>query len=319
MYNYNATSVCTPMEGIKINRESVDDSGTNVNMDADDKVIALSFFTTANGNKPPEPPENFAIKSMARNNDGSADITLIWNSKNRNPERKADGYNIYMTDTNSNEKIIHLQNKRGLIRPSADSDYTTFTVHLNDKEYNDSTTFYIVPAYSIEDRNQVMEGTISNRIPISSIEENTNGNLLITKQPETYMMTKNTENETAVFSIDVSKNTSSKRPVSFFWQQYDEAAGDWSTVKTENVVSANGTEDSSGIFHSEYSFEIPGNKKDSYIDKGLRCQVSCGNYSVTSDIVTLRYGEKKPDEPDDDNKDDTDDEKNEYGISKQLE
>ena len=48
MYNYNATSVCTPMEGIKINRESVDDSGTNVNMDADDKVIALSFFTTAN-------------------------------------------------------------------------------------------------------------------------------------------------------------------------------------------------------------------------------------------------------------------------------
>ncbi len=315
MYNYNATSVCTPMEGIKINRESVDDSGTNVNMDADDKVIALSFFTTANGNKPPEPPENFAIKSMARNNDGSADITLIWNSKNRNPERKADGYNIYMTDTNSNEKIIHLQNKRGLIRPSADSDYTTFTVHLNDKEYNDSTTFYIVPAYSIEDRNQVMEGTISNRIPISSIEENTNGNLLITKQPETYMMTKNTENETAVFSIDVSKNTSSKRPVSFFWQQYDEAAGDWSTVKTENVVSANGTEDSSGIFHSEYSFEIPGNKKDSYIDKGLRCQVSCGNYSVTSDIVTLRYGEKKPDEPDDDNKDDTDDEKNEYGIS----
>ena len=32
---------------------------------------------------PPEPPRDFAVQSMTKNDDGSLDVTLIWNSKNR--------------------------------------------------------------------------------------------------------------------------------------------------------------------------------------------------------------------------------------------
>lgn len=297
MYNYRATSVCYKMEDFEIDREGVDDD--NVDMSANSDVFALSFYTE-NYQCPPEPPENFTIQSMKENDDGSADITLMWNSKNRNPERLTTGYNIYMSDVNPNVKKVHLQNRAIVIRPSDSSDYTLYTVHLAKGDYNDSSVFYLAPAYAEQNSGGtliVTEGTLSNKVSVASFDQNTNGNLKIVKQPKTYWMAENTTDETAPFTISVMKNIDSDSAVDFCWQEFDEDADTWRTVKTETVSQPNGSIDEDDIYQSGYSIKIAGTNKDSYVDKGVRCIVVSGNYSVTSDIVTMRFISDKPVSP----------------------
>ena len=89
-------------------------------MDDNNEVLGVSFASKGfyNDTLPPEPPEEFAVKAVRYNSaDGSADITLLWNSKNRNPARKTQGYNIYMSDAGINtQHKIHLQNTEGIIQ-----------------------------------------------------------------------------------------------------------------------------------------------------------------------------------------------------------
>ncbi|MBQ3284540.1 MAG: hypothetical protein IJH40_02750 [Ruminococcus sp.] len=297
LYNYTATSVCYKMEGFEIDREGIDDD--NVDMSANTDVYALSYFTE-NYDLPPEQPENFTIQSMKKYDDGSADITLMWKSKNRNPERRATGYNIYMSDANTGNNMIHLQNKEMVIKPDQNSDYTLYTVHLAKNTYSDEERFYLAPATVQSEQDGtviVTEGILTDSISTGSIEQNTNGKIKITQQPKTYWMAENTADETATFGIDAVKTVDIDSTMDFCWQRFDEATDKWQTVKTETVSQPNKTVDSEEVFHSEYSIDIDGNDKGSYVDKGVRCVVICGNYSVTSDIVTMRYISDKPADP----------------------
>lgn len=297
LYDYRATAVCYKQEDFEIPSDEAP-GDDNVNMDIDDYIFAFSFYTTNYADPlPPEPPENFAIQSMKKNNDGSADITLLWNSKNRNPQRVTEGYNIYMSDVNLNSSAVHLQNREGVIKPSENSDYTLYTVHLDKDDYNDSSVFYIAPAYARLNSGGtliVTEGTLCDKVSIASIDENTNGNLKIVKQPKTYWMAEDNSNETAQFNISVKKNVDSDSAVDFCWQLFDEDTDTWRTVKTETAVQPNGSIDYEDIYRSKCSIDIAGSNKNSYVDKGVRCIVISGNYSVTSDIVTMRYAGDKP-------------------------
>ena len=297
LYDYRASVVCYKLDDFEIpSSEAPGDD--NVNMDIDDYIFVLSFYTTNEFDPlPPEPAENFAIQSMKKNDDGSADITLLWNSKNRNPNRFTDGYNIYMSDINPNSSAVHLQNKDDVIRPSENSDYTLYTVHLDKDDYNDSSVFYLAPAYAQFNSGNtliVTEGTISNKVSVASFDENTNGNLKIAKQPKTYWMADDTDDETARYVISVIKNVDNDNAVDFCWQTFDEASDTWQTVKTETVAQPNASIDGEDTYRSEFSIDIDGDHKADYADKGVRCIAVSGNYSVTSDIVTMRYLSDKP-------------------------
>ncbi|MBK6089859.1 dockerin type I repeat-containing protein [Ruminococcus difficilis] len=294
LYNYRATSVCYKMEGFEIDREGIDDD--NVDMSANTDVFALSYFTE-NYELPPEQPEKFTIQSIEKNSDGSADITLMWKSKNRNPERMATGYNVYMSDSNTGSNLIHLQNKENVIEPDPNSDYTLYTVHLAKNTYTDEERFYLAPAKKQTQQDGtliVTEGILTDSISTGSIEQNTNGDIKITKQPKTYWMAENTDDETATFGIDAVKTVDIDDTMDFCWQRYDEATDKWQTVKTDTVAQPNKTVDSEDVFHSEFSIAIDGEHKADYVDQGVRCVVICGNFSVTSDIVTMRYLSNKP-------------------------
>ena len=41
---------------------------------------------------PPEQPMDFSVQSVRKHDDGSLDVTLIWDNLNRNKHRKTDGY-----------------------------------------------------------------------------------------------------------------------------------------------------------------------------------------------------------------------------------
>lgn len=289
MYFYKSVSVCFPT-GKKVNEDAVSD-GTNTD-DFGADVFQMSYYTDTHGFLPPEPPKDFTIQSISKNGD-TTEFTLIWNSKNRNEERKADGYNIYMSDINPTSKQVFLQNHEGVIYPSQDSDYTTYTVKLKNTEFNDSTSFFIAPVYTDSSTNDsgniilnVTEGILSNRCDISSVDLYTNGNLIVEKQPKVYLMQDDGKDETAEFSIEVSKNTENSQRVYFNWEEFDEDSDSWVSVKKEEIAVAN---TDSGNYRSDYSFNIPAADKQSYVDKGIRCVVSCGNYSVNSNITTLRF------------------------------
>ncbi len=311
MYNYDSNTVCYKLKDFKVNRDMADEFGGNVNMNADNNVFALSYYTT-NYYRTPEPPEQFTIQSMAKNADGSADITLLWNSATRNPDREVAGYNIYMSDINPDSSLIHLQNKDKLIAPSG-STYTTYKVHLENGDYNDNSVFYIAPAFATTNTGGlyiVTEGIISDTVSIASIEQNTKGNLVISDQPDIYYMQPDNTDETAVFSIDVWKNQIELTdPVVFYWQMHNEDSGLWETVSEVVVSSPTSVQDGKELFHSDFSIELPGADKASFVDKGVRCVAGIGNYSVSSDIVTMRFGEKKPDDPDPEKPDNPDPEK----------
>ena len=300
-YNYDATSVC-----YKTNYTGGDGAG----------VFALGFYTVINGSDreddqivadnpnpsptelnymyPPEPPEDFAVQSMRKNDDGSLDVTLIWKSENRNGTRKADGYNIYMNDSNANmNNVIHLLNKNSLVYPSQNSSFTTASFHLDQNDYPDSDiNFYIAPAYlkTSNGANTVLEGTLSAKTTIEDPAD-VNKGMIITKQPKNYWMAEDDSNETATFRIEAVKDDEfpSTDDVRFYWQEFDKDNDEWTTVKTDTVKDTGGTEEEPQTFSSTYTVAVNGADKDSYLDKGIRCIVNCSNNSKTSDIVSFYY------------------------------
>ena len=245
---------------------------------------------------PPEPPEDFTVQSMEHNADGkgSLDVTLVWNSENRNSARKPDGYNIYMSDADANSSTtIHLQNKDGMIHPAQNSSYTTASFHLAQGEYaEEDINFYIVPVY-LKDQNgaqYVMEGTIGGQTSIADPYASDKG-MVITKQPKTYWMQDNNQEETATFTIEAVKDEDflSTDDVTFLWQEYNEETEAWDKLYEQTVKDTGSASDDPQVFKSSYSVKIEGDKKADFIDKGIRCVVQCSNFSKTSDLVSFYY------------------------------
>lgn len=297
-YNYNATSVCfqTAFQGGNIG------------------VFAHSFYTEPQGVLddpdpnaypvdlnyvfPPEQPEDLSIQSVRKDNEGNLEVTLIWDVITRNQMRRADGYNIYMIDSSNNKETLHLQNKEGIIRPDDNSHYKTYTIKLGANDYRtENLSFYLAPAYYRETYGdkKVMEGVISKKVTINSIED-INSKITITKQPEVYWMSEDAENETATFSIEAEKAEGfnpTDGNVTFSWKKHNLETNTWETLAEETVEQAG----ADGKFRSSCSLEIDGSKKESYKDTGIVCIVTCSNTTQQSDIVTIDFISEKPDEP----------------------
>ena len=296
MYSYTAHSLCYRLDDYTSDQGSVNDNRESTEMDFGDDVFVSSYYVDGYPDVlPPEPPEDFAVKSVRRNADGSADITLVWNSKNRNEYRKADGYNIYMSDKGSNLSLVHLVNRHSVIAPAGD--YTAYTVHLEPGSYpeDEKINFYIAPAY-VDDNTGgariVTEGTLSAKASVGSVLDYTEGDLAIVTQPQNYYMTKDNNKETATFTIEAQRNLSGSDRVSFDWQRYDSGEGEWVSVQTDIIGNTGG--DAPELCRSEYKLDIPGSDKDSFVETGIRCVAGYGSFSVPSDVATILYTNQKP-------------------------
>ena len=296
MYSYTAHSLCYRLDDYTSDQGSVNDNRESTEMDFGDDVFVSSYYVDGYPDVlPPEPPEDFAVKSVRRNADGSADITLVWNSKNRNEYRKADGYNIYMSDKGSNLSLVHLVNRHSVIAPAGD--YTAYTVHLEPGSYpeDEKINFYIAPAY-VDDNTGgariVTEGTLSAKASVGSVLDYTEGDLAIVTQPQNYYMTKDNNKETATFTIEAQRNLSGSDRVSFDWQRYDSGEGEWVSVQTDIIGNTGG--DAPELCRSEYKLDIPGSDKDSFVETGIRCVAGYGSFSVPSDVATILYTDQKP-------------------------
>ena len=296
MYSYTAHSLCYRLDDYTSDQGSVNDNRESTEMDFGDDVFVSSYYVDGYPDVlPPEPPEDFTVKSVRRNADGSADITLVWNSKNRNEYRKADGYNIYMSDKGSNLSLVHLVNRHSVIAPAGD--YTAYTVHLEPGSYpeDEKINFYIAPAY-VDDNTGgariVTEGTLSAKASVGSVLDYTEGDLAIVTQPQNYYMTKDNNKETATFTIEAQRNLSGSDRVSFDWQRYDSGEGEWVSVQTDIIGNTGG--DAPELCRSEYKLDIPGSDKDSFVETGVRCVAGYGSFSVPSDVATILYTDQKP-------------------------
>ena len=296
MYSYTANSLCYRLDDYTSDQGSVNDNRESTEMDFGDDVFVSSYYVDGYPDVlPPEPPEDFTVKSVRRNADGSADITLVWNSKNRNEYRKADGYNIYMSDKGSNLSLVHLVNRHSVIAPAGD--YTAYTVHLEPGSYpeDEKINFYIAPAY-VDDNTGgariVTEGTLSAKASVGSVLDYTEGDLAIVTQPQNYYMTKDNNKETATFTIEAQRNLSGSDRVSFDWQRYDSGEGEWVSVQTDIIGNTGG--DAPELCRSEYKLDIPGSDKDSFVETGARCVAGYGSFSVPSDVATILYTDQKP-------------------------
>ena len=296
MYSYTAHSLCYRLDDYTSDQGSVNDNRESTEMDFGDDVFVSSYYVDGYPDVlPPEPPEDFTVKSVRRNADGSADITLVWNSKNRNEYRKADGYNIYMSDKGSNLSLVHLVNRHSVIAPAGD--YTAYTVHLEPGSYpeDEKINFYIAPAY-VDDNTGgariVTEGTLSTKASVGSVLDYTEGDLAIVTQPQNYYMTKDNNKETATFTIEAQRNLSGSDRVSFDWQRYDSGEGEWVSVQTDIIGNTGG--DAPELCRSEYKLDIPGSDKDSFVETGVRCVAGYGSFSVPSDVATILYTDQKP-------------------------
>ena len=296
MYSYTAHSLCYRLDDYTSDQGSVNDNRESTEMDFGDDVFVSSYYVDGYPDVlPPEPPEDFTVKSVRRNADGSADITLVWNSKNRNEYRKADGYNIYMSDKGSNLSLVHLVNRHSVIAPAGD--YTAYTVHLEPGSYPEDKkiNFYIAPAY-VDDNTGgariVTEGTLSAKASVGSVLDYTEGDLAIVTQPQNYYMTKDNNKETATFTIEAQRNLSGSDRVSFDWQRYDSGEGEWVSVQTDIIENTGG--DAPELCRSEYKLDIPGSDKDSFVETGVRCVAGYGSFSVPSDVATILYTDQKP-------------------------
>ena len=296
MYSYTAHSLCYRLDDYTSDQGSVNDNRESTEMDFGDDVFVSSYYVDGYPDVlPPEPPEDFTVKSVRRNADGSADITLVWNSKNRNEYRKADGYNIYMSDKGSNLSLVHLVNRHSVIAPAGD--YTAYTVHLEPGSYpeDEKINFYIAPAY-VDDNTGgariVTEGTLSAKASVGSVLDYTEGDLAIVAQPQNYYMTKDNNKETATFTIEAQRNLSGSDRVSFDWQRYDSGEGEWVSVQTDIIGNTGG--DAPELCRSEYKLDIPGSDKDSFVETGVRCVAGYGSFSVPSDVATILYTDQKP-------------------------
>ena len=271
-YAYNSNEICYPLG----------------DYEAEENMVFVHGFFTEPYAEAAEPPKEFGVKSVTKTNaNGALDVELIWNSANRNPERKADGYNIYLLDKNPGELYLHLQNKEGPIFPGA-GDFTEYTVHLAGNSYKDELTFYITPAYLEMNTGGtliVTEGNLGGPAVIKSVSQATDGNILITKQPENQRIVRTESDETVTFEIEATKNKKSPviGPVTFKWQRYDRAAEKWVDANEPETVAVS----KNGIYQNTYSMTIPAAEKESFDSTGVRCLVSCGTYTVHSDIASV--------------------------------
>lgn len=274
-YSYNSTAVAYCLS------DRAKDYG-------DETVMALSFFTT-NLTKMPEQPDQFSRKSIRKNYDGSCDISFSWVSQAKDEQRVPDGYNLYIADINSNLGTIHLVNKEGMI-PRAQTKYTTYDVHLDNKNYSDKSVFYLVPVFFEDDgtKNQVSEGAIDRKVTVN-ISAQTSGNVLITEQPESKTIQDNGKDETVKLKCSARKDDGiflSNEKMWFYWMMED-ASGKWNIIQTDSFDIKNQSD--TALKASTLELKIPGAEKDSYVEMPIICRVAYGNYSVTSDGVILKY------------------------------
>lgn len=236
---------------------------------------------------PPEQPEMFSIQSVRKHDDGSLDVTLIWDTVNRNPNRKTDGYNIYMEDANENHVgRIHLQNKDGIIVADPDSHYTSYTIHLGANDYRkENLNFYLAPAYQAD---CTMEGTISLKAGITDVDD-INKSIIITEQPETYRMTPDNSDETAQFSIEAELAEDfqpTDNSITFKWKKRGVQAEEWEVISEETLTMSG----SDGKYRSSCAVDVSGSDKDSFKDTLVYCEIKCGNTTQNSDLVRIDYG-----------------------------
>ena len=293
-YNYNAYAVCYKTNysgagttGVFANGYYSEPAGTMHEEDENLLPADLQY------KYPPEQPKEFSIQSVRKNSDGTLDVTLIWDCETRNKNRKADGYNIYMEDANHNlQGRIHLQNKDMILTPSEfGARYMTYSLHLGENDYRDEElNFYIAPAYyqAASEQDKVLEGTISKKATIFDVDD-INNTMIITKQPETYLMNDDDADETATFSIEAEKAENfhpTDGDVTFSWVKYDPATSEWETISEETITDADCPD---GTFRSSCSLDIEGSDKQSYKNIGVRCIVKCSNSSQMSDLVSFDF------------------------------
>ena len=288
-YNYDATSICYKTDysgGSKVGIYShcfyTDFPGIVGTLGDYSDPSDLNYAL------PPEQPKDFAIQSVRKHDDGSLDVTLIWDTANRNQTRKPDGYNIYMDDANQNwQGYIHLQNTDEIIVANHNSHFTTYTVHLGANDYRtENLNFYLAPAYYKPGNiDTVLEGTISKKATITSVED-INKNIIITKQPETCWLTDNGSSETATFGIEAQLADDfhpANGDVTFTWKKRSPLTDKWVKIAEETLREA----DDDGRYRSSCSIAVDGDKKESFKDTGIICTIQCGNSEQRSDIVSI--------------------------------
>lgn len=293
-YNYDAYSVCYK---------------TGYNSGGTMGVYAHGFYTQMPGVTsqvgdysdpadlnyvfPPEQPQDFLVQSVRKHDDGSLDVTLIWDTVNRNPNRKADGYNIYMEDANENQAgKIHLQNKEGIISAASDSYYATYTIHLGANDYRkENLNFYLAPAYyqKLGEDSRALEGTISLAAKITDVDD-INKNIIITEQPKPYRMAQNESDETATFSV-AAETAEDFHPadgaMTFKWRKHSVGSDtrEWEDISEETLTEPG----SDGKFRSSCTVNVTGNTKESFKDTMVYCEIKCGNTTQNSDLVNIDF------------------------------
>ena len=261
-----------------------------------DEVYILSHYTDNYPSaSPPEPVKYFGIQSVSKTSDNKFKITFAWDSKTRNEEREADGYNIYVKDAKSNNNQVNLVNTDGPIKKSTDSEITTYTAtgftDLNSGDYK----FYIAPVY-IDTPDKltvnVREGIICKSLDIDDIELLIDdGNIVILNQPKNQYLNKDDESQKITFFVDAyDTQTNDDSTLSFQWQRYSTSAQSWVNVQS---TDENGTSfvETSKEHSSVYSFY--GTEADVYVP--IRCLITLKRSSVNyivyaTDSVTTMYG-----------------------------
>lgn len=291
-YNYDAYSVCykTSYNGggtMGVYAHGFYTQMTNVTQElseyADPADLNYVF--------PPEQPQNFSVQSVRKHDDGSLDVTLIWDTVNRNPHRKTDGYNIYMEDANENQVgKIHLQNKEGIINADPNSHYTTYTIHLGANDYRkENLNFYLAPAYCqpIGEDNHMLEGTISLAAKITDVDD-INKNIVITEQPKPYRMAQDESDETATFSV-AAEMAEDFHPtdgaVTFKWKKHSIQSDKWEDISEETLTEPG----SDGKFRSSCAINVAGSEKWNVKDTVVYCEIKCGNTTQNTDLVNIDF------------------------------
>ena len=299
-YNYTADSVCYRTNYKGGGTMGVYSHGFYTQMNGVTGQIS-DYSTPADINYvlPPEQPMDFSVQSVRKHDDGSLDVTLIWDNLNRNKHRKTDGYNIYMEDANKNhEGEIHLQNKEGIIKADPDSHYLTYTIHLGARDYRDEgLSFYLAPAYYYPygESYRALEGTIGLKASIADVKD-INKSIIITKQPDPYMMNDNNSDELATFSVEAELSDEfhpTDNSVTFKWMKHRIQSDKWEVISEETLTEP----DANGKFRSTCSFDIKGDEKESYRDAGVFCEIKCGNTTQNTDLVLIGYKSSDPVEP----------------------
>lgn len=271
---------------------------SDIKKDGDDVYILSHYTDNYPSVSPPEPVQYFGIQSVSKTSDNKFEITFAWDSKTRNEDRKADGYNIYVKDAKSGNNQVNLVNTDGPIRKSTTSEITTYTTtgftDLNSGDYK----FYIAPVYinyPSELSVDVREGIICKSLEISDITQFIDDkNIVISTQPENQYLKENASKQKVTFSVDAyDTETGDDSTLSFQWQRYNTAAQNWVNVKSTDENGREFTETSKD-HSSVYSFYAT--ESDCYVP--IRCLItverSSINYMVRSTDSVAVLHEIKP-------------------------